>query len=83
MEEVRPASAGEEELQLQIALALSREENQREEELRKGDDIRLQMALNESRKEHRTTSSIDSLSESNMAIGGPIPPQQQSSVSTF
>lgn len=36
-------------MQLQIALALSKEEAQKEEEQRKHDDLRLQMALNESR----------------------------------
>ncbi|CAD5215502.1 unnamed protein product [Bursaphelenchus okinawaensis] len=50
LEEARPSSIGEEEMQLQIALALSREECEKEEELRKGDAIRLQMALEESKK---------------------------------
>jgi epsin len=36
IDEARPTSVGEEEMQLQIALALSREEAQREEEARKG-----------------------------------------------
>uniref|UniRef100_A0A915L098 ENTH domain-containing protein n=1 Tax=Romanomermis culicivorax TaxID=13658 RepID=A0A915L098_ROMCU len=47
----RPHSLDEEELQLQIALAISREEAQKEEEIRKNDSIRLQMALNQSRRE--------------------------------
>lgn len=42
-EEARPSSIGEEEMQLQIAMALSREECEKEEELRKGDAIRLQV----------------------------------------
>uniref|UniRef100_A0A915E127 ENTH domain-containing protein n=1 Tax=Ditylenchus dipsaci TaxID=166011 RepID=A0A915E127_9BILA len=42
---------GEEEMQLQIAMALSREECEKEEELRKGDAIRLQIALEESQRE--------------------------------
>ncbi|KAI6188195.1 Epsin 2 [Aphelenchoides besseyi] len=50
LEEARPSSIGEEEMQLQIALALSREECEKEEELRKGDAIRLQMAMEESKK---------------------------------
>lgn len=50
LEEARPSSIGEEEMQLQIALALSREECEKEEEMRKGDAIRLQMALEESKK---------------------------------
>lgn len=42
---------GEEELQLQIALALSKEEADKEQEALKHDDVRLQMALHESRAE--------------------------------
>ncbi|VDN20747.1 unnamed protein product [Gongylonema pulchrum] len=59
LEDARPASAGEEEMQLQIALALSREESEKEEELRKRDDIGLQMALNESRREIERMNSMD------------------------
>uniref|UniRef100_A0A914WQC6 Epsin-2 n=1 Tax=Plectus sambesii TaxID=2011161 RepID=A0A914WQC6_9BILA len=75
LEEVRPSSIGEEELQLQIALAMSREESQREEELRKGDDIRLQMALSESRK----ADSIHSNDSHLGAVGGAPPPQSSGS----
>lgn len=50
-EEARPASIGEEEMQLQIALALSKEECEKEKELRRGDEIRLQIALEESKRE--------------------------------
>jgi len=75
LEEARPSSIGEEEMQLQIALALSREECEKEEELRKGDDIRLQLAIEESKREHSvnmtsvdangtTTSKTVSLSQS-------------------
>uniref|UniRef100_F1L0U3 Epsin-2 n=1 Tax=Ascaris suum TaxID=6253 RepID=F1L0U3_ASCSU len=60
LEDARPSSAGEEEMQLQIALALSREENEKEEELRKKDDIGLQMAINESRREIERMCSLDS-----------------------
>ena len=49
-EEARPSSLGEEEMQLQIALALSREECEKEQELRRGDDIRLQIAIEESKR---------------------------------
>lgn len=49
---------GEEELQLQIALALSREEAQKEEDQRKSDDVRLQMALNESKTSDVSSTSI-------------------------
>ncbi|EJD74921.1 hypothetical protein LOAG_17830 [Loa loa] len=59
LEDARPASAGEEEMQLQIALVLSREESEKEEELRKKDDIGLQMALNESRREIERMNSMD------------------------
>ncbi|MCP9265627.1 EPN2 [Dirofilaria immitis] len=63
LEDARPASAGEEEMQLQIALALSREENEKEEELRKKDDIGLQMALNESRREIERMNSTDAVGQ--------------------
>uniref|UniRef100_A0A7E4VLZ2 ENTH domain-containing protein n=1 Tax=Panagrellus redivivus TaxID=6233 RepID=A0A7E4VLZ2_PANRE len=53
LEEARPSSIGEEEMQLQIALALSREESAKEEEMRKGDDIRLQIALEESKRNEK------------------------------
>lgn len=51
LEDARPASAGEEEIQLQIALALSREECEKEEEMRKREQMGLQFALEESKKE--------------------------------
>ncbi|KAI1716954.1 ENTH domain-containing protein [Ditylenchus destructor] len=51
LDEARPSSLGEEEMQLQIAMALSREECEKEEEMRKGDAIRLQIALEESKRE--------------------------------
>lgn len=63
LEEARPANAGEEEMQLQIALALSREESEKEEELRKQDDVGLQMALNESRREIERLNSLDSAAQ--------------------
>lgn len=47
-EEARPSSLGEEEMQLQIALALSKEECEKEQELRRGDDIRLQVRIRKS-----------------------------------
>uniref|UniRef100_A0A8C5VCL3 ENTH domain-containing protein n=1 Tax=Microcebus murinus TaxID=30608 RepID=A0A8C5VCL3_MICMU len=49
LEQARPQTSGEEELQLQLALAMSREVAEQEERLRRGDDLRLQMALEESR----------------------------------
>ena len=45
MEEARPGSIGEEEMQLQIALALSREESEKADEMRKSDEVRLQVRL--------------------------------------
>ncbi|CAJ0583492.1 unnamed protein product, partial [Mesorhabditis spiculigera] len=51
LDEARPSSLGEEEMQLQIALALSREEAEKANEMEKSDDIRLQMAIEESRRE--------------------------------
>ncbi|KAJ8254298.1 hypothetical protein COCON_G00209100 [Conger conger] len=50
LEQARPQTSGEEELQLQLALAMSREAAEQEERVRRGDDLRLQMALEESRK---------------------------------
>ncbi|KAM6910634.1 LOW QUALITY PROTEIN: epsin-1 [Xenentodon cancila] len=74
-EQAWPQSSGEEDLQLQLALAMSKEEaeqtskdpledaelryaitlskemHQKEERLRRGDDLRLQMAIEESKKE--------------------------------
>ncbi|KAL8593220.1 hypothetical protein ACOMHN_009875 [Nucella lapillus] len=50
MENARPASVGEEELQLQLALAMSKEEHDEEVRRMKSDDMKLQMALEQSRK---------------------------------
>jgi len=50
LEAARPSTAGEEELQLQLALAMSREEHDEEEKRKKQDDLKLQMALEESQK---------------------------------
>lgn len=50
LENARPQTAGEEELQLQLALAMSKEEAEQEERLRKNDDLRLKLALQESEK---------------------------------
>ena len=51
LEAARPATVGEEELQLQLALAMSKEEHDEEQKKTKADDIKLQMAREESRKE--------------------------------
>ncbi|XP_068097140.1 epsin-1 isoform X9 [Hyperolius riggenbachi] len=54
-EQAWPQSSGEEELQLQLALAMSKEEAEqvraKEERIKRGDDLRLQMAIEESKKE--------------------------------
>ncbi|XP_031718036.1 epsin-2 isoform X3 [Anarrhichthys ocellatus] len=50
LEQARPQTSGEEELQLQLALAMSREAADQEDRIRRGDDLRLQMALEESKK---------------------------------
>ncbi|XP_069056678.1 epsin-1 isoform X3 [Pleurodeles waltl] len=64
-EQAWPQSSGEEELQLQLALAMSKEEAEqvraKEERIRRGDDLRLQMAIEESRKEAPTKSEESSL----------------------
>lgn len=50
LEVVRPSSFGEEDLQLQLALAMSKEEHDEELKRRKGDELKLQMAIEESKK---------------------------------
>uniref|UniRef100_A0A8D0H2Z6 Epsin 1 n=1 Tax=Sphenodon punctatus TaxID=8508 RepID=A0A8D0H2Z6_SPHPU len=64
-EQAWPQSTGEEELQLQLALAMSKEEAEqvrsKEERIRRGDDLRLQMAIEESKKETVPTKEESSL----------------------
>lgn len=48
IEQARPQTAGEEELQLQLALAMSKEEADQEKKAGDSDDIRLKMALSKS-----------------------------------
>ncbi|KAF6032556.1 EPN2 [Bugula neritina] len=55
LEEARPHSAGEEELQLQLALAMSKEEAENDAKKQTNDDLKLQMAIEESKKEETTT----------------------------
>lgn len=50
MESARPSSAGEEELQLQLALAMSKEEHEEELRKQKSDELKLQMAIEQSKK---------------------------------
>nr|XP_028607538.1 epsin-1 isoform X16 [Podarcis muralis] len=47
----KPPAVADEDLQLQLALSLSKEEHDKEERIRRGDDLRLQMAIEESKKE--------------------------------
>lgn len=63
MENARPQTAGEEELQLQLALAMSKEEAEQEERLRRNDDLRLQMALTESKDVYKRVNSEDGESD--------------------
>ncbi|XP_056640177.1 epsin-2 isoform X2 [Diorhabda sublineata] len=55
IEIARPQTAGEEELQLQLALAMSREEADQEEQKRKSDDVRLQLALSQSQQDFKSS----------------------------
>ncbi|GFS37356.1 epsin-2 [Nephila pilipes] len=55
LEQARPQTAGEEELQLQLALAMSKEEAEQSERLKRNDDLRLQMALSQSEEEAKTS----------------------------
>ncbi|XP_028607523.2 epsin-1 isoform X2 [Podarcis muralis] len=48
---LQPPAVADEDLQLQLALSLSKEEHDKEERIRRGDDLRLQMAIEESKKE--------------------------------
>ncbi|WKY15775.1 hypothetical protein Q1695_000899 [Nippostrongylus brasiliensis] len=51
IEDARPSSIGEEEMQLQIAIALSKEEHEKIDEMMRSDEVRLQLALEESQRE--------------------------------
>lgn len=53
IEYVRPQTVGEEELQLQLAIAMSREEADQEEAKRRSDDVRLQLALSQSENDFK------------------------------
>lgn len=54
LEQARPHSAGEEEIQLQLALAMSKEEAENDAKKKTNDDLKLQMALEESKKVEAT-----------------------------
>lgn len=55
IEQARPQTAGEEEMQLQLALAMSKEEADQEKKVGDSDDIRLKMALDRSNQEVKTS----------------------------
>ncbi|XP_053546599.1 epsin-1 isoform X5 [Bombina bombina] len=76
-EQAWPQSSGEEELQLQLALAMSKEEAEqvraKEERIRRGDDLRLQMAIEESRKEAPSKQEESSLMDLADVFSSPTP----------
>uniref|UniRef100_A0A4W4EIW7 ENTH domain-containing protein n=1 Tax=Electrophorus electricus TaxID=8005 RepID=A0A4W4EIW7_ELEEL len=72
LEQARPQTSGEEELQLQLALAMSREAAEQEERMRRGDDLRLQMALEESRKDSSTTKMPQKKKQVSAVFLGPL-----------
>lgn len=45
IEDARPSSIGEEEMQLQIAIALSKEEHEKIDEMMRSDEVRLQVCF--------------------------------------
>lgn len=53
VEFMRPLTVGEEELQLQLAMAMSKEEAAQEESKRRSDDVRLQLALSQSEQDFK------------------------------
>ncbi|XP_066462257.1 epsin-1-like isoform X5 [Eleutherodactylus coqui] len=76
-EQAWPQSSGEEELQLQLALAMSKEEAEqvraKEERIRRGDDLRLQMAIEESKKEAPSKQEESSLMDLADVFSSPPP----------
>ncbi|XP_052767053.1 epsin-2-like isoform X1 [Mya arenaria] len=83
LDTARPASIGEEELQLQLALAMSREEHDEQVRRQKSDDIKLQMAIDESRRqqaENRTLASMAGQArQTSDPWGSPAAPQNKTS----
>ncbi|PAV58565.1 hypothetical protein WR25_15018 [Diploscapter pachys] len=87
LEEDAPANTSEEELQLQVAMALSKEEQRKKEEVIKSDEYRLQLAVSESCKEVEKTanqSGDSSLSQSAiddlLSLGLGEPPKYENSI---
>uniref|UniRef100_A0A673HIT4 Epsin-1-like n=1 Tax=Sinocyclocheilus rhinocerous TaxID=307959 RepID=A0A673HIT4_9TELE len=89
-EQAWPQSTGEEDLQLQLALAMSKEEADQEERLRRGDDLRLQMAIEESKREKAKPeesslmelSAVDPWGAPATGSAGPSPPPALAPAST-
>ncbi|XP_027873452.1 epsin-3 isoform X2 [Xiphophorus couchianus] len=79
LEQARPQTSGEEELQLQLALAMSREESQKEQRCRQGDDSLLQKALDESRRESQSGTHESAMLELVDIFGSSSEPQPPSS----
>ncbi|KAM4650802.1 epsin-1 isoform 2-T3 [Discoglossus pictus] len=69
----QPPPVSEEELQLQLALSLSKEEHDKEERIKRGDDLRLQMAIEESRKEAPSKQEESSLMDLADVFSAPAP----------
>ncbi|XP_056399988.1 epsin-1-like isoform X2 [Hyla sarda] len=70
----QPPPVSEEELQLQLALSLSKEEHDKEERIRRGDDLRLQMAIEESKKEAPSKQEESSLMDlADVFSSSPVP----------
>ncbi|XP_056399984.1 epsin-1-like isoform X1 [Hyla sarda] len=70
----KPPPVSEEELQLQLALSLSKEEHDKEERIRRGDDLRLQMAIEESKKEAPSKQEESSLMDlADVFSSSPVP----------
>lgn len=66
MEFVRPQTVGEEELQLQLAIAMSKEEADQEDQKRRSDDVRLQLALSQSENDFKKSEPDKKKNESNL-----------------
>ncbi|KAK2172492.1 hypothetical protein NP493_956g00023 [Ridgeia piscesae] len=73
LEAVRPSTAGEEELQLQLALAMSKEEHDDEVRRQRADDIKLQMAVDESCREVSHSESFSAPSAANQSTASTDP----------
>ena len=65
LENARLHTLGEEELQLQLALAMSKEEADNKEAKKRSDDLHVQMAINESKEaKEKRSEAADGINES-------------------